>query len=121
MMPLTRTAASPAPGSPARICARTASNTGWRALYAVSALPLTLSALARLLATVLSRTDCAAMPEPAMSKILNEDMKVSLLAGDGGHQRPELRRQQLQRRLVTHGVVGKRGLLQLGVDGIAVQ
>jgi hypothetical protein len=36
----------------------------------VAGSPLTLSALARLLATVLSRSDCAAMPLPAMSKIL---------------------------------------------------
>src|SRR5688572_29794702 len=61
------------------------------------------------------------MPEPAMSKILNEDMRISLLAGDGGHQRPELRREKLQRRLVAHRVVGKCRLLELRVDGIAVQ
>ena len=37
-----------------------------------STLELTLSALAMLLATVLRRTDCALMAEPAMSKTLNK-------------------------------------------------
>jgi hypothetical protein len=41
--------------------------------------PLTLSALARLLAVVFNRTDCAAMPDPAMSKALKDDMKLPLI------------------------------------------
>ena len=49
-------------------------NTGIRARYVVSGLLLTLFAFARLLATVLRRTVCAATPDPAMSKILNVDM-----------------------------------------------
>src|SRR5688500_11320123 len=54
--------------------ARIASNSGCFALYTWFGSPLTLSALARLLAVVLRRTDCALMPLPAMSKMLKEDM-----------------------------------------------
>jgi hypothetical protein len=41
--------------------------------------PLTVFALARLLATVFNRTDCAESAEPAMSKILNEGMDTRSL------------------------------------------
>src|SRR5262245_41461080 len=91
-----------------------AENSGWRARYTFAGSPLTLSAFARLLAVVLSRTDCALIPEPAMSKILNEDMaSTPLLARDGGHQGAELRIQEGQRRLVTHGVFGECRLFEL--------
>ncbi len=84
--------------APSRIF--TASKIGWRALYTLLGSPLMLSAFARLLATVLSRTDCADMPEPATSKILNEGMDVlryccaGLLAGDRGHEAAEARVQE---------------------------
>src|SRR5271154_2460350 len=61
-------------------------NTGCLAWYTCVGSPLTLSALARLLATVLSLTDSALMPEPAISNTLNEDMCFALLADDRGHQ-----------------------------------
>src|SRR5215472_19258243 len=45
----------------------------------------------------------------------------ALLAGDGRHQVPELAREEAERRLVAHAVVGERRLLQLHIDGIAVE
>jgi hypothetical protein len=41
-------------------------------------LELAVSALAMLDAVVFSRSDCAVMPEPAMSKMLPSDMKILL-------------------------------------------
>src|SRR5712671_6700481 len=72
-MPFTWTAASGdlrALANPAR----TASNIGCRALYTRCGSVPILSAFAKLLAVAFSRTDCALMPEPAMSKILKEGM-----------------------------------------------
>src|SRR6185437_14244780 len=86
--------------------------------------PLTLSAFARLLATVLRRTDSAARPEPATSKILNEDICVVPLesrSGDRGHEIAKARRDEGERRLVANGVVRERGLLELRIDGIPVE
>ena len=71
MTSLTRTAA---PSSRPLRLETIDSNTGIRARYVVSGLLLTLFAFARLLATVLRRTVCAATPDPAMSKILKVDM-----------------------------------------------
>src|SRR5262245_11805284 len=82
-----------------------------------------LSAFARLLATVLSRTDCADIPEPAISNTLNEGMSqfLALLAGDRGHQAAELRLQKSERGLEADRVLSKRGLLHLHVDGVAIE
>src|SRR5690349_4590024 len=124
-MPRTRTAAlalaSPA-CAPMASCARTASKMGWRALYTPSGVLLTLSALARLLAVVFRRTDCADMPEPAISNALNDDMAgYSSATGDRGEQPAELVAEEGQRRLVAHCVLGEGRLLQLRVDGVAVE
>src|SRR6187402_2507537 len=127
-MPRTRTAgfdsgAAPGAAEWAPSCARTASKIGWRGLYTPAAVLLTLSALARLLAVVFSRTDCAAMPDPAMSKALNDDMTSypSLVTENGGQQTAEFGVEESERRLVTHGVLGERGLLDLRVDGVAIE
>src|SRR5689334_8359642 len=127
-MPRTRTAAlalaSPA-CAPMASCARTASKMGWRALYTPSGVLLTLSALARLLAVVLRRTDCADIPEPAISNALKDDMAASYppFSGthDGGQETAELVVQEGQRGLVAHRVLGEGRLLELRVDGVAVE
>src|SRR4051794_9039241 len=87
-----------------------------------------LSAFARLLATVLRRTDCADMPEPATSKILNEGIYVSfallsgqLLTGNRGHEAAEPVVQERERCLEAHRVFREVGLLHLHVDGVAVE
>src|SRR5689334_14256882 len=82
-----------------------------------------LSALARLLATVLSRTDCADNPEPAMSNTLKEGMRFprGSLACDRRHQVAELGVQEGQSRLKVHRVLRELRLLHLHVDGVAVE
>jgi hypothetical protein len=49
-------------------------NTTWRALYGVPPAVVALSALARLLATTLSRCDCADSAELAISKTFSKDI-----------------------------------------------
>src|SRR6187401_2115310 len=63
------------------------------------------------------------MPDPAMSKALKEDIvSYPLLATkNGGHQAAKLGVEECERRLVTHGVLGERGLFDLRVDGVAVE
>src|SRR5262245_58787677 len=80
-----------------------------------------LSALARLLATVLSRTDCADMTEPAISNSLNDGMRALLLNGDRGDEAAALRLQEGQRGLEPHCVFCKGGLLHLHIDGVAIE
>src|SRR5882672_7914253 len=78
-MPVTLTAGPPSEPLPCvDKVARTASNIGCRARYTCAGSLATLSALARLLAVVFSRTDCAAMPDPAMSKALKDDIQLCL-------------------------------------------
>src|SRR4030095_1209716 len=43
-----------------------------------------------------------------------------LLPRDRRHQRPELRADERQSRLVSHGVLGECRLLELPVDGVAL-
>src|ERR1700691_3067491 len=63
------------------------------------------------------------MPEPAISNTLNADMYYlpALLADDRGHQFLETRIEKGERGLIAHRVLGKRRLLELRVDRIAVE
>src|SRR5687768_9466857 len=61
------------------------------------------------------------MPEPAISNALNDDMVDCLATEDRGQQSPEFGVEESERRLVTHRVFGERGLLDLRVDGVAVE
>src|SRR5262245_57095560 len=73
------------------------------------------------------------MPEPAMSNALKDDIGVSasvmcgsrlrsgLATEDGGQQAAKLRVEESQRRLVPHRVLGEVGLLDLRIDGVAVE
>src|SRR6185437_4227505 len=93
-----------------------------------AALLLTLSALARLLATVLRRTDSADMPEPAILKMLKNAMMVlpgdllaDLLTDDGGGELAEPVLEEGERGLEAHGVLRELPFLHLRVDRIAVE
>src|SRR5882672_5667338 len=123
-MPVTLTAGPPSEPLPCvDKVARTASNIGCRARYTCAGSLATLSAFARLLAVVFSRTDCAAMPDPAMSNALKDDMMLPayLTTHDRGQEAAEFRVEKCERGLVAHRVLGERRLLDLRVDGIAVE
>eukprot|EP01136_Pigoraptor_vietnamica_P036466 Opistho-1_new@103070 len=97
----------------------------WRALYDWPSGPATESALARLLATTLSRLLWADTALPEMANTSNRDMVVSfqgrgLLAGDGGQHGPHMAVDETQRGFVTHRVVGKVGTFAVEVHGVAV-
>src|SRR5260370_38364711 len=79
--PSTRTpAAAASPSNPASSVLIMVWNTGCRARYTLLSSPLTLSALARLLAVVLSRMVSALRALPATLNTLNKDI-FSLLCG----------------------------------------
>src|ERR1700691_3267166 len=48
-------------------------------------------------------------------------LRPALLADDRGHQFLETRIEKGERGLIAHRVLGKRGLLELRIDGIAVE
>src|SRR5690606_40779658 len=102
-----------------------AENTGSRARNTSSGLPETELALARLEAIVLSRTDWAFIAEPATSKIGRLLIAVllsrRLLAGDRGQHRAHLRLDERERGAVLEGRLGEDRVLEVAVDGVAVQ
>src|SRR4051812_44474978 len=106
---------------PSGLSLMTAANTGLRAREVSPSVPATESALARLLAMVLRRTDCAAIAEPAISEIFLKDMRsLLLLAVDGFRQALELHVDEGQAGLEVGGVLRERGLLDADLDRVAV-
>src|SRR5690554_1465885 len=102
-----------------------AENTGCRARNTSSGLPATELALARLEAIVLSRTDWAFIAEPATSKIgrllISGLLSRRLLAGDRGQHSAHLRFDERHRGAVFEDRLGEDRVLEVAVDGVAVQ
>ena len=85
---------------------------------------LTLWAFAILLAVVLSRTDCALMPVPEISKMLYSDINhpclIWLVAPDRSGQASEFTVQNRKTRLKLERISHVFGFLQLGIHRITV-
>src|SRR3984885_7440421 len=128
-MPRTRTPlAAPSPPPPKSSSASfiIAWNTGCLARYTLVTSPLTLSALARLLAVVFNRMVSALRALPATLNTLNRDMfsllrSSRLLPGDRELHLRYLQIDEIQTRLIAHVVFGKGRLLDRHFHGVAVQ